>query len=173
MIVATWLLFTLGCLGALDILLFHSIAHDLRRHAPSRVELMSHAMRGPVYALLFVLVPNVRMQGTWFWGLVGILVLDLLVSLWDFSIEKASRRALGGLPSGEYVLHSVIAMFFGAFVMAVLWETEGWATQETALTWTPDAVADPLRLLLAVMAGGVLLSGWLDARAVWRLAAQR
>jgi hypothetical protein len=36
----------------------------------------------------------------------------------DFMLERHSRESFGGLPSGEYVLHIILAMLFGALVMS-------------------------------------------------------
>jgi hypothetical protein len=75
---STYILFLLGCLGATDILVYHSIAHGIRSHADSRLELWIHSLRGPTYAALFVLVPNFALHGAFFWMLIGIFVFDAL-----------------------------------------------------------------------------------------------
>ena len=41
--VPTYLLFVLGCLGAADIALFHSVAHGIRSHPNSTKELITHS----------------------------------------------------------------------------------------------------------------------------------
>jgi hypothetical protein len=71
MAVPTYILFVLGCLGAADILLYHSVSHGIRSHHDSRLELVVHSLRGPIYAALFVLVPNFAMQGGFFWLLIA------------------------------------------------------------------------------------------------------
>jgi hypothetical protein len=169
MIVATWLLFVLGGLGATDILLFHTIAQSIRRHPAARQELITHSLRGPTYAALFVLVPNCVMQGAWFWVLVALLAVDLAISVWDFAIERESRAFFGGLPTGEYVLHVFIAIVFGALITAVLFEAAPWASAPTRLAWEPAPVPAALRWAFLVMAALVLASGLLDLRAVLRL----
>src|SRR5262245_40941283 len=115
---ATYTLFLLGCLGAADIALFHSIAHGIRSHPESVRELLTHSLRGPTYAALFVLIPNCEMHGWFAWALIGLFVFDVAISILDFSLEQESRRLLGGLPSGEYVLHMLMGIAFGALVMA-------------------------------------------------------
>jgi hypothetical protein len=74
MAAASWLLFFIALLGGTDIVVYHTIAHSLRRHAPSRAELVTHAARGPTYALLFLLLPNVELHGRLAWCLVLLLV---------------------------------------------------------------------------------------------------
>ena len=169
MAVASYLLFVLGCLGAADILLFHTIAHGIRKHPDARTELMPHALRGPTYAALFLVVPNLATHGFYFAGLLLLLLFDVSISLWDFWLEPKSRRFFGGLPAGEYLLHSVMAMVFGALVAAILFGAGHWAWLPTRIEYQPASLPDLLRLLMAVMAVLVLLSGIQDAIAVVRL----
>jgi hypothetical protein len=171
--VACWLLLAIGVLGALDIALFHVLAHDLRRHRESRAELVTHALRGPTYALLFAAVPNLALHGAWFWALVGLLAVDLAISIADFALERRSRALLGGLPTGEYLLHVSIAILYGAFVAAVAFEAGAWADLPTRVAWEPAPVPDVLRWTLTAMAPLVLATGALDALAVVRLGRAR
>lgn len=169
MIVATYLLLAVGILGATDIALFHSASHGIRSHPDSRLELVTHGFRGPTYATLFVIVPNFALHGTFFWALVALLIADVGISIWDFSLERRSRRFLGGLPSGEYVLHVLIAMVFGAMVAAVFFEAGAWARMPTRLSFLSNGVPTPVRALLAVMAVMVLVSGIQDGLAAFRM----
>jgi hypothetical protein len=166
---STYILFLLGCLGATDILLYHSIAHGIRTHADSRLELWIHSLRGPTYAALFLLVPNFALHGAFFWMLIGIFVFDVAVSIADFLIEAASREFLGGLPSGEYVLHIIIAMLFGALAASVFYGVWPWAGMSTRIAYEPAGVPDFLRVIMALMAVFVLGTAALDARAAVRL----
>src|SRR5262245_57092348 len=167
--IATYLLFALACLGALDIALFHSIAHGIRSHADSRTELIVHSLRGPTYCMLFILIPNFAMHGMWFWGLIAIFAFDVGISIWDFALERRSRQFLGGLPSGEYVLHLILAMIFGALVTAVCFGAQAWPTLPTQIVYSPADVPMVLRLILMVMAILVLITGIQDALAARRL----
>jgi hypothetical protein len=167
--VATWLLFIIGVLGAIDIALYHSASHGIRSHPDSRAELIVHCLRGPTYAALFLVVPNFALHGVFFWSLVALLVFDVAISIIDFAMERESRRFFGGLPSGEYVLHVLIAMVFGAFVASIFFGAGEWAAEPTAIFWHPAEVPALLRALLAVMAVIVLYSGIMDLRAAIRL----
>jgi ligand-binding SRPBCC domain-containing protein len=129
-----------GCLGAADIAIFHSVAHGIRTHPDSAMELVTHSLRGPTYAALFVLIPNFAMHGLYAWLLIGIFVFDLAISVWDFSLEQGSRRFLGGLPSGEYVLHIAIAMLFGALVALVVSGMGEWVGMPSRLAYEPARV---------------------------------
>ena len=167
--VPTYILFVLGCLGAADIFLYHSVSHGIREHHQSRVELLVHSLRGPTYAALFILVPNFAMHGILFWVLIGIFAFDLSVSLFDFAIERASREFFGGLPTGEYILHIILAMLFGALVTSVFYAVGHWAEMPTRLEYEPAAVPGLLRAVMVLMAVLVLGSGVLDFIAAQKL----
>lgn len=167
---ATYVLFILGCLGATDIVLYHSVSHGIRLHHASRFELMAHSLRGPTYAALFILVPNFAMRGGCFWLLIGVLALDVCISIGDFMIERASREFFGGLPTGEYILHTIMAMLFGALVASVFYGVGHWAGMPTRLAYEPAAVPDALRGLMALMAVLVFASGTMDLIAALKLA---
>lgn len=166
---ATYILFVLGCLGATDILLYHSVSHGIRSHHDSRLELVFHSLRGPTYAALFLLIPNYTMQGGYFWLLIGIFVFDVGLSLGDFIIERQSRQFFGGLPTGEYVLHIVLAMLFGALVTSVLYSVGHWGGMESRISYEPAAVPNLLRGVMAVMAILVMGSGLMDLLAAVKL----
>ncbi len=163
------LLFVLGILGATDILLFHMLAHDLRRQARSRAELVTHFLRGPTYCALFLLVPNYRFHGGWFFALAALLAVDVVISIVDFWLERDSRAPLGGLPRGEYVLHVLLAMTFGAMVCSIAYEGGPLRLEPTALVPTSNGPPTWSRIALGVMAPIALGSGIADLVAVLRL----
>ncbi|EDL56547.1 hypothetical protein [Gimesia maris] len=147
----------------------HSFSHGIRSHPDARAELVVHSLRGPTYAALFLVIPNLVLQGFYFWCLLALFVFDILISIVDFALERESRRLLGGLPSGEYVLHIIIAMLFGGLVTAVCLEAAAWRNEPTQIIYAPAAVPDVLRLVMAVMALLVLFSGIQDAIAARKL----
>lgn len=172
MVAGTWILFALGLLGALDIAMYHSAAHGIRSHPDSRAELITHSLRGPTYATLFIIVPNFAMHGVFFWLLIALYAVDVIISIVDFALERESREFLGGLPSGEYVLHTLIAMLFGALVATSFFEAGNWAFEPTAIFYAPADVPWVLRLVMAIMAAVVLYSGLQDLMAAIRLPGQ-
>ena len=167
--IATTILLVLGFLGAADIAMYHSIAHGIRHHPNSKGELVLHALRGPTYAILFLTVPNFTLCGWFFWLLIGLLVFDLAVSIVDFWLERGSRQFLGGLPSGEYVLHILIAILFGAFTSSVFFEGLPSSKLPSSIIFRSGGVPVWIRVVLALMACLVLISGLLDALAAYRL----
>jgi hypothetical protein len=170
MVASTYLLFALGVLGAADIAMYHSLSHGIRSHPDSRAELITHSLRGPTYAILFLTLPNFALAGWWFGALVALLLFDVLISLVDFALEKRSRQFFNGLPSGEYVLHTLIAMVFGGLVSSIFYEGGNGFFQPTTFVYAPADVPSTLRVVFVIMAALVLLSGIQDAMAVVRLA---
>lgn len=169
MLIPSYLLLAMGVLGGLDVLLFHLLSHDIRRSPSSRAELVFHALRGPTYAALFWSIPNLRLDGAWMWALIGVLAVDLLISIGDFLVEAESRRPLGGLPTGEYLLHVLLAIVFGGLFASVLILEGHRALLPTLIVYEPAEVPGILRIALAWFGAMTLLSGLLDLRALVRL----
>lgn len=169
MTAASYLLIAIGFLGALDIALFHTWQQRLRTRPSARRELVTHALRGPTYALLFLIVPNLALDGLYALLLVVLLVFDAAISFADFALEPNSRRPMGGLPTGEYLLHTAIAILFGAMAACIVAGSGPSIAGANGFRVEP-AVPDPARALLAMMAVGVLVSAFQDALAVRRLA---
>lgn len=169
MIVSSSLLVLLGVLGGIDILLYHSISHGIRQHADSRLELFTHFLRGPTYFILFLGVPNFEFHGYALWALGALLIFDLGISLADFWLESHSRQAFGGLPRGEYVLHVLLAMIFGALCAAIFFEGGKWVAMPTQLVWEHQNVPLLVKLALGIMAPLVLWSGCADLVAAAKL----
>lgn len=169
MMTANYLLLALGVFGVADVLFYHSISHGIRTHRESCWELVTHALRGPTYAILFLIVPNYEVRGAFAVMLALLLVFDVGISVADFWLERTSRAELGGLPSGEYVLHMIMAMLFGAFVMAVAPTLIEWTRGASRIV--VDAALAPVwvRCVLATFAVGVFVSGFMDLLAVFRL----
>ncbi len=145
------------------------MSHGIRSHHDSRFELIVHSLRGPTYSALFILVPNFVIQGSFFWLLIGIFAFDVCISLGDFVIERASREFFGGLPTGEYILHIILAMLFGALVTSVFYSVGNWAGLPTRLAYEPATVPSLLRIIMVFMAVLVLGSGIMDLMAARRL----
>ncbi len=172
MLTISALLFAMGLLGATDILVFHVHGHALRERVDSRAELVTHALRGPTYAVLFLVVPNYELNGGWYLALLGLLAVDALISVVDFWLEPESRRSAGGLPRGEYLLHVILAALFGALVFAIASQGSERIQAPNSIQWIPLGAIDIealLRMALMAMSPVVLWTGGLDLLAVVRL----
>jgi hypothetical protein len=126
-IAALCLLAAQGAIGAFDTLYFHEWRARLPAGgAQTRPELLLHAARDMVYALLFGLLPRYRGQGAWASVLVVLVAFEIVITLVDFRVEDTVRVPFGGTFPGERTTHTIMAIIYGAFLG----------------TWAPGLVAD-------------------------------
>lgn len=161
MLIATALLFTIGLLGAADIVIFHTIKGRLVHRAECRKEAVIHVLRGFVYAAQFIVIPNYRFTGAWFWALVALFVIDVTIAVTDVWEEPRSRASQGGLCSAEYLMHIVLSVLVGAMLREVIGQTWGDWALPTAITATE--VPAWLRGASFVMAAGSALVAAVEA----------
>lgn len=161
MLIATALLFTIGVLGAADILIFHTIKGQLVRRPECRREAVIHVLRGFVYAAQFTVIPGYRFTGAWFWALVALFVIDIAIAVTDVWEEPRSRASQGGLSSAEYLMHIGLSVLVGAMLREVIGATWGDWALPTAIV--PTAIPDWLRVAGWVMAFGSAAVASLEA----------
>ena len=149
-------------LGAFDNLWHHEISEDLRHRPGARRELALHMAREFLYAVVFAGIGWLRWQGLWAFALIGILAVEIVITLSDFVIEDRTRR----LPALERVLHTVLAMNFGAILVVWAPLLAGWAAAPTALEATSYGAWS---LVMTVFSLGVFAWAVLDLVAVVRL----
>jgi hypothetical protein len=170
MTVALWLLALQGAIGAFDTLYYHEWRARLpargRRAAP---ELKLHAGRDFLYGVLFCSLPFMAWQGAWVLALAAVLVAEIALTLWDFVVEIAVRKALGDVYAGERVTHAVMGILYGAMIACLLPQLRAWWALPTGLVAAPPAVPDLLRWTLLAMGIGVVLSGLRDLYAALEL----
>ena len=135
--------------GAFDNFWHHELEAKLPSRISARYELTLHAAREAIYAVLFAGLAWLRWEGAWAWVLTLLLVVEVAITLADFIEEDLTRR----LPPLERVLHTGLAVSYGAFTALLAPTVAGWATQPSALApvsygwWSP---------LFTLYAAGVL-----------------
>ncbi len=154
---------TIQCaLGGFDNLWHHEITEKLPQRPAARRELALHTVREFLYALIFTTIAWTRWQGVWTFILIAILAIEITVTLCDFIVEDRTRR----LPWLERVLHTVLAINFGA-VLAVWWpELRQWMAAPTGFAPANYGIWS---WLLTLFGAGVFAWGWRDLAAVVRL----
>jgi len=161
--VALWLLAVLGVIGAFDTFYYHEWRARLpAQGAQSAPELKLHAARDFFYAVLFGTLPWLAWHGWWALVLAAVIVIEIVLTLWDFIVEIAVRKPLGDVYAGERVTHAVMGIIYGAMVgwlAPVMWR---WWHLPTALVAERPDVPGPLIGALLLMAAGVFLSGVRD-----------
>jgi hypothetical protein len=156
------LLLVIALLGAFDVFFFHRHHCRLSARAESRTEVWIHVARGFVYALQLWAVPSLRFEGRFYALFVALFVADVAIALADIVVEPASRRALGGLPPGEYLMHIVLSVLAGALFHALFVATYDWRSFPTAIRVVPAAPA-ALRIALGGLGLGAALESALAA----------
>lgn len=170
MSIALWLLAVQGALGALDTLYYHEWRARLPAGVPgSRPELMLHASRDLLYAVLFGSLPWLAWRGAWAAVLALIIAAEIVITLADFVVEDAVRKPLGGVFPGERCMHTVMAIIYGAALGYLVPVLLTWWALPTGLAVEPAPVPQALRVALSLMAVGVLISGARDLYAALQL----
>jgi uncharacterized protein (TIGR01777 family) len=99
-------------LGGLDNLWHHEITERLPSRRSAAGELALHAAREAIYAFVFIALAWFQWQGHWALLLGGVLILEIIITLADFVVEDKTRR----LPPFERILHTVLALTYGAAI---------------------------------------------------------
>jgi hypothetical protein len=165
-----WLLAIQGVVGAFDTAYFHEWRARLPAGgAQTAPELKLHACRSFLYAVIFGTLPWMAWQGWWMVALAGVLVAEIIFTMWDFIIEIAVRKPLGDVYGGERVTHAIMGIVYGgmlAFLIPILLD---WWSAPTGLVARPPSSLSLLDWTLLAMALGVFLSGARDLYAALEL----
>jgi hypothetical protein len=158
---ALWLLLAQGVLGAFDTLYYHEWSARLPGGGErSRPELLLHAARDFVYAVLFSTLGWVAWCGTWGTVLLLLVGTEIVITLADFAIEDRVRVPLGGVFAGERTTHTLMAMIYGAFLAYFV--PSAWTDAHLATGFVAHPEPETLRVCLTGMGAGVFLSGLRD-----------
>ena len=152
------LLLAQGALGAFDTLWYHEYKLRLPHVHTARAELRLHAARDAAYALIFVSLGWLAWHGALAWVLLGVLVFEIVVTLWDFVEEDRTRK----LPPGERITHAIMGIVYGAFLYTLLPEIWTWAHHPTGFARVDYGVVSWVLTLFGL---GVAGSGARDLRA--------
>ncbi|NSX54837.1 TIGR01777 family oxidoreductase [Parasulfitobacter algicola] len=126
-----WTLISIQVLmGAFDTLVHHEGTERLAWRASQKHELRLHGVRNFFYAVIFICFAWIEPHGIFTIILVAILIVEVLITLWDFVEEDLTRK----LPATERVNHTLLALNYGAILALAapyLWE---WAFLPSGLT---------------------------------------
>lgn len=159
---ALLLLIFQGVLGALDTFIYHEYLQHLPTRPKASLELRLHALRDFAYAIVFGSLAWLEWRGALAWVFVAILLFEIVITLWDFIEEDLNRP----LPPGERVMHTVMAIVYGAFLANLLPALWYWSQQPTAFELVSYG---RISWLMSLMAIGVFLSGIRDWAASMRV----
>ncbi|MAP94700.1 MAG: TIGR01777 family protein [Ponticaulis sp.] len=145
-------------LGGFDTLFHHEFTERLPwRHGQAK-ELKLHSIRCFIYAIVFALIGVTEPKGLFAGTLLVLMLVEIGITLTDFVEEDLTRK----LPASERVLHTLLAINFGAilaFFAPVLWH---WSTEPTGLASAPHGpVWSGVMIACAVGVAGFGLRDWL------------
>ena len=146
-------------LGALDNLWHHEIVERLPAKRAAADELALHAARELLYAFVFIALAWFRWQGGLALLIAGVLTLEIVITLADFVVEDRTRR----LPASERVLHTVLALNFGAILAVLAPELYRWWDSAPGVTGVSYGA---FSWIFTLFAAGVLAWSVRDALAV-------
>lgn len=127
-----WTLIAIQVLmGAFDTLVHHEGSERLAWRPSQKTELRLHGVRNFFYAVIFLCFAWVEPHGWFTIVLTAILVVEVLITLWDFVEEDLTRK----LPGSERVNHTLLALNYGAILALAapyLWQ---WSLMPSAINW--------------------------------------
>ena len=133
---AAFVLITIqAILGGIDNFWHHEVTERLPARRSAAGELSLHAVRESLYAFIFIGLAWFRWQGHWAFLIAGVLVLEIVVTLADFVIEDKTRR----LPPFERILHTVLALNYGAVLAVLVPSLVAWSSLPSAVLRTSHA----------------------------------
>lgn len=149
-------------MGGTDTLLHHEFTERLAWQPSAQKELKLHALRNFIYAGLFTSfawgVPN----GAFALIALGFIIAEVIITLWDFVEEDLSRK----LPATERVLHTLLALNYGAILILLLPELCNFSKEPTSYKFIDYGVGSYALVIASI---GVFLFGLRDYFAALRL----
>jgi uncharacterized protein (TIGR01777 family) len=150
-------------MGAFDTFYHHEMTERLAWRPSQRHELRLHSVRNTLYALLFLTLGWLEVDGYLAIIVIAVLIAEVVVTLMDFVEEDMSRK----LPASERINHTLLALNYGAILVLLLPVLITWAGQPTAVT---SVFYGFWSILAAVAAIGAGLGGVRDFLAFKRFA---
>jgi hypothetical protein len=152
--------------GTFDMLFHHEATERLAWRPSQRRELQLHAARNVIYGGLFLCLAWLQPQGLFALTLIAVLLVEVAITLWDFVEEDRTRK----LPETERVLHTLLALNYGAILVLLLPALVDWAFLPSTVLLTGHGLWSAFLTLASL---GVTLFGLRDffaARRATRLA---
>ena len=148
-------------MGAFDTLYHHEFTERLAWRPSQGHELKLHAIRNFLYALIFIVLGCFEVYGLIAYILIGVLAIEVVITLMDFVEEDMSRR----LPATERINHTSLALNYGAILVLALPVLLTWAQRETGFVSIHYGLRSYMALLSAI---GVAVFGLRDLLASFR-----
>jgi uncharacterized protein (TIGR01777 family) len=123
-----WILIAVQiAMGAFDTLFHHELTERLPWRVTQRRELALHGVRNLFYAILFLALGWLEVDGAPAVLVIALLLAELVITLMDFVEEDMSRK----LPASERINHTLLALNYGAILVLLLPVLIAWAHKPT------------------------------------------
>jgi uncharacterized protein (TIGR01777 family) len=155
------LVFVQVALGGFDTLYHHELTERLAWRPSQARELRLHGFRNLAYGIVFLVLGWTQPTGAAGMALIGLLVAELLVTLWDFVEEDRTRK----LPATERITHTLLTLNYGVVLALLLPVLGRWAAEPTGVA---PAFHGVWSWLCAIATAGVAVSGLRDLAAAAR-----
>jgi len=156
-----------GVLGAFDNVWNHEWRERLPSRPGARRELILHALRGALYAPVFLGFGWLSFRGLFGWTFIAILLVELGITLADF-VEEDRTRKLSGL---ERMTHTILTLNYGGFLALAAPEVIAAALQPTGIARIDHGWISWLMTVYAAGSFGFALREALAARRLGRAVA--
>ena len=133
-------------LGAFDHIWNHEIKERLPWKRSAAGEVALHSGRDFIYGLIFIQLGWFEPHGFWAAILAITLAIEILITLTDFVVEDQTRR----LPPGERILHTILAINFGMFLITFAATLEQWWLQPSGFEPVRHGVYTELFIFFAL-----------------------
>ena len=144
-----------AALGAFDTLYYHEYKLRLPKTTTAVLELRLHASRDFLYALIFLSFAWLEWHGLFALVFSAFIAAEIFITLWDFVEEDLTRK----LPAGERVMHTVMAIIYGALLANLIPIVFQWWEQDSGMVRVDYGY---FSLLLSLLSVGVFGSGVRD-----------
>src|SRR3569623_2909013 len=110
-------------MGAFDTIWHHEGVERLAWRPSQAHELRLHGVRNMIYALVFAALGWSEPRGPVAWALIALLLVELIITLWDFVEEDRTRH----LPASERITHTLQTLNYGVILTMLVPLLLGWA----------------------------------------------
>lgn len=97
-----------AALSFVDGVYLHLIKFKIQENSDSKKEHLTHTIRAILFIPITFMIFYWNLSGPWLWFAMGVIIIDFIVEAIDVLEERRSRKNLGGLSSGEYLLHVML-----------------------------------------------------------------
>ena len=129
MTIVLYLLIFQAILGGFDVLWNHEYQEKLPQKPSAALEQKIHGVRELLYAFVFFALASFEWHGYWAVLLSLVLIIEILLTAWDFIIEDQTRR----LTAVERITHLVLSINGGAYLALLAPQLWGWASESSQL----------------------------------------